>query len=131
MTMTDPIADYLTRIRNAQLVKLETIRCPSSKIKVAISKLLLEEGYIKGYEVRGADGKPELEVALKYVNGLPAIEEIKRVSRPGLRAYRGGDDLPSNRAGLGTVILSTNRGLMTDKQALAAGIGGEVICTVF
>ena len=131
MTMTDPIADYLTRIRNAQMVNQETIRCPSSKIKVAISKLLLEEGYIKGYEVRDGDGRPELEVALKYVNGQPAIEEIKRVSRPGLRAYRGKDDLPSNRAGLGTVIMSTNLGLMTDRQARAAGIGGEVICTVF
>ena len=131
MTMTDPIADYLTRIRNAQMVKLTTISCPSSKIKVAISKLLLEEGYIKGYEVRDNGGKPELEVALKYVSGKPAIEEIKRVSRPGLRTYRGKDDLPRNRAGLGTVILSTNSGLMTDKQARAAGVGGEVICTVF
>ena len=131
MTMTDPIADYLTRIRNAQMVKLKTISCPSSKIKVAISKLLLEEGYIKGYEVRDKGGKPELEVALKYVSGKPAIEEIKRVSRPGLRTYRGKDDLPRNRAGLGTVILSTNSGLMTDKQARAAGVGGEVICTVF
>ncbi len=131
MTMTDPIADYLTRIRNAQMVNQETIRCPSSKIKLAISKLLLEEGYISGFEERDAGGKPELEVALKYVNGQPAIEEIRRVSRPGLRAYRGKDDLPSNRAGLGTVIMSTNLGLMTDKQARAAGIGGEVICTVF
>lgn len=131
MTMTDPIADYLTRIRNAQMVKMETINCPSSNIKVAISRLLLEEGYIKGYEVRDSDGKPELEVALKYVNGKPAIEEIKRVSRPGLRTYRGKDDLPRNRAGLGTVILSTNAGLMTDKQARAAGVGGEVLCTVF
>ena len=131
MTMTDPISDYLTRIRNAQMVKQETIHCPSSKIKVAISKLLLEEGYISGYEVRDSGGKPELEVALKYVNGNPAIEEISRVSRPGLRTYRGKGDLPSNRAGLGTVIMSTDRGLMTDKKARAAGIGGEVICTVF
>ncbi len=129
--MTDPISDYLTRIRNAQMVKQETIHCPSSKIKVAISKLLLEEGYISGYEVRESGGKPELEVALKYVNGRPAIEEIRRVSRPGLRTYRGKGDLPSNRAGLGTVIMSTNLGLMTDKKARAAGIGGEVICTVF
>ena len=131
MTMTDPISDYLTRIRNAQMVKQETIHCPSSKIKVAISELLLEEGYISGYEVRDSGGKPELEVALKYVNGKPAIEEISRVSRPGLRTYRSKGDLPSNRAGLGTVIMSTNRGLMTDKKARAAGIGGEVICTVF
>ncbi len=131
MTMTDPIADYLTRIRNAQLVKMERVKCPSSKIKVAISRLLLDEGYISGYEVKDNDGKPELEVALKYVNGRPAIEEIKRVSRPGLRAYRGKGELPENRAGLGTVIVSTHLGLMTGKQARAAGVGGEVICTVF
>ncbi|MCY4016252.1 MAG: 30S ribosomal protein S8 [Gammaproteobacteria bacterium] len=131
MTMTDPIADYLTRIRNAQMAKLETVRCPASKIKLAISGLLLEEGYIAAYQVHENAGKPEIEVALKYVNGTPAIEEIKRVSRPGLRAYRGRDEIPSNRAGLGTVILSTNLGLMTDKKARAQGIGGEVICTVF
>ncbi len=131
MTMSDPIADFLTRIRNAQMVKQEAIRCPSSKIKVAISKLLREEGYIRDYEVLETGGKAELEVRLKYVNGAPAIEEIARVSRPGLRAYRGKSDLPKNRAGLGTVIVSTNRGLMTDKQARADGIGGEVICTVF
>ncbi len=131
MTMTDPIADYLARIRNAQMARKETVRCPSSKIKVAISKLLLEEGYIESYAVRGGAGKPELEVTLKYADGKPAIEEIRRVSRPGLRAYRGKDDLPSNRAGLGTVILSTDLGLMTDKKARAAGVGGEVICAVF
>ncbi len=131
MTMTDPIADFLTRIRNAQLVNLPSVRCPSSKIKLAIAKLLLEEGYIEGYELRESDGKPEIEVALKYSDKKPAIEEIKRVSRPGLRSYRGKDDLPENRAGLGTVILSTNLGLMTDKRARAVGVGGEVICTVF
>ncbi len=131
MSMTDPIADYLTRIRNAQMAKLETVRCPASKIKLAICGLLLEEGYIQSYSVDDNGGKPEIEVALKYVNGVPAIEEIKRVSRPGLRSYRGKDDLPSNRAGLGTVIMSTNLGLMTDRQARAKGVGGEVICTVF
>ena len=131
MTMTDPIADFLTRIRNAQMAKLETVRCPASKIKVAISGLLLEEGYIRSYETHDNAGKPEIEVALKYVNGAPAIEEIRRVSRPGLRSYRGSSDLPSNRAGLGTVIMSTNLGLMTDRKARAEGVGGEVICTVF
>ncbi len=131
MSMTDPIADYLTRIRNAQMARLETVRCPASKIKLAISGLLLEEGYIQSYSVDDNGGKPEIEVALKYVNGVPAIEEIKRVSRPGLRSYRGKGDLPSNRAGLGTVIMSTNLGLMTDRQARAKGVGGEVICTVF
>lgn len=131
MSMTDPIADYLTRIRNAQMARLETVRCPASKIKLAISGLLLEEGYIQSYSVDDNGGKPEIEVALKYVNGVPAIEEIKRVSRPGLRSYRGKDDLPTNRAGLGTVIMSTNLGLMTERQARARGVGGEVICTVF
>ncbi len=131
MSMTDPIADYLTRIRNAQMARLETVRSPASKIKLAISGLLLEEGYIQSYSVDENGGKPEIEVALKYVNGVPAIEEIKRVSRPGLRSYRGKGDLPSNRAGLGTVIMSTNLGLMTDRQARAKGVGGEVICTVF
>ncbi len=131
MSMTDPIADYLTRIRNAQMARLETVRSPASKIKLAISGLLLEEGYIQSYSVDDNGGKPEIEVALKYVNGVPAIEEIKRVSRPGLRSYRGKGDLPSNRAGLGTVIMSTNLGLMTDRQARAKGVGGEVICTVF
>ncbi len=131
MSMTDPIADYLTRIRNAQMARLETVRCPASKIKLAICGLLLEEGYIQSYSVDDNGGKPEIEVALKYVNGVPAIEEIKRVSRPGLRSYRGKGDLPSNRAGLGTVIMSTNLGLMTDRQARAKGVGGEVICTVF
>ena len=104
---------------------------PRSKIKLAISTLLLEEGYIASFQVHENAGKPEIEVALKYTDGTPAIEEIKRVSRPGLRAYRGRDELPSNRAGLGTVILSTNLGLMTDKKARARGVGGEVICTVF
>ena len=118
MSMSDPIADFLTRIRNAQMAGLKTVSCPSSKIKVAICKVLEDEGYIGGHTVAENDGKP-------------VIEEIKRVSRPGLRYYRGSEELPKNRAGLGIAILSTNKGLMTDKQANAAGIGGEVLCTVF
>lgn len=131
MSMTDPIADFLTRIRNAQMAGLPSFTCPSSKLKVAISEVLEREGYIAGHSVADADGKPQLSVQLKYHHGRPVIEEIKRVSRPGLRYYRGKDELPKVRAGLGISILSTNKGLMTDKQALAAGIGGEVLCTVF
>lgn len=131
MSMTDPIADFLTRIRNAQMAQLPTVACPSSKLKVALSKVLEDEGYIGGYAVKEEDGKPVLNVELKYFKGKPVIEEIKRVSRPGLRAYKGKDELPKNRAGLGVAILTTSKGLMTDKQADAAGIGGEVLCTVF
>jgi small subunit ribosomal protein S8 len=131
MSMTDPIADFLTRIRNAQMAQMPSVDCPSSKLKVAISKVLEDEGYIKGYAVNENDGKPTLNVELKYYKGKPVIEEIKRVSRPGLRAYKGKEELPNNRAGLGIAILSTSKGLMTSKQAEAAGIGGEVLCTVF
>ena len=131
MSMSDPIADFLTRVRNAQMAGMTTVTCPSSKIKVAICEVLEEEGYITGHSVAENDGKPVLSVDLKYFNGKPVIEEIKRVSRPGLRYYRGKDSLPRNRAGLGIAILSTNKGLMTDKKAQAAGIGGEVLCTVF
>lgn len=131
MSMTDPIADFLTRIRNAQMARLPAVVAPSSKIKVAIARVLEEEGYITGYSVSDNDGKPEINIELKYHNGVPVIEEIKRVSRPGLRSYKGKEDIPSNRAGLGIAILSTNKGLMTDKQARESGIGGEVLCTVF
>lgn len=131
MSMSDPIADFLTRIRNAQMAKLPTVSSPSSKIKVALSKVLQDEGYITGYSVADAAGKPEITVELKYYRGKPVIEEIKRVSRPGLRNYKGKEEIPVNRAGLGVAILSTNQGLMTNKQAQAAGIGGEVLCTVF
>jgi small subunit ribosomal protein S8 len=110
---------------------MKTVSCPCSKIKVAICKVLEEEGYIGGHAIDDSDGKPVLNVELKYYRGKPVIEEIKRVSRPGLRYYRGKEELPKNRAGLGIAILSTNKGLMTDKQAQAAGIGGEVLCTVF
>ncbi len=131
MSMTDPIADFLTRIRNAQMAQMPTVSHPSSKLKVALSEVLQAEGYIGGFNVQEEDGKPVLNVDLKYYRGKPVIEEIKRVSRPGLRAYKGKDELPKNRAGLGIAILSTSKGLMTDKQAEAAGIGGEVLCTVF
>jgi len=131
MSMSDPIADFLTRIRNAQMAGKPTVSCPSSKIKVAIIKVLENEGFIDSHNIVSEDGKPVLTVNLKYFQGRPVIEEIRRVSRPGLRYYRASDDLAEIRAGLGISILSTNRGLMTDKQAKAAGIGGEVLCTVF
>jgi len=131
MSMSDPIADLLTRIRNAQMAKLPKIECPSSKKKVAICKVLQEEGYVGGYSVSDDSAKPVLTVELKYFQGRPVIEEIKRTSRPGLRIYKGAEDVPKNRAGLGIAIVSTHKGLMTDKQARAAGIGGEILCTVF
>jgi small subunit ribosomal protein S8 len=131
MSMSDPIADFLTRVRNAQMAGKKFVSCPCSKIKVAICKVLEDEGYIAGHSIDDSDGKPVLNVELKYYRGKPVIEEIKRVSRPGLRYYRGKEELPKNRAGLGVAILSTNKGLMTDKQAQAAGLGGEVLCTVF
>lgn len=131
MSMSDPIADFLTRIRNAQMAKMPEVSCPSSKQKVAISQVLQDEGFIDAYKVEDESGKPVLNVTLKYHRGQPVIEEIKRVSRPGLRAYKGKDELPKNRAGLGIAIMSTSKGMMTERQAAAAGIGGEVICTVF
>lgn len=131
MSMSDPIADLLTRVRNAQMAKLPTVGMPSSKMKVAIAKVLQDEGYIVGYQVDENGGKPVLDIELKYFQGMPVIEEIKRASRPGLRSYKGKEDLPKVRAGLGISIMSTNKGLMTETQARAAGIGGEVLCTVF
>lgn len=131
MSMSDPIADLLTRVRNAQMAKLPTVGMPSSKMKIAIAKVLQDEGYITGYQVDENGGKPNLNIDLKYFQGKPVIEEIKRSSRPGLRSYKGKDDLPKVRAGLGISIMSTNKGLMTESQARAAGIGGEVLCTVF
>ncbi|MSR12519.1 MAG: 30S ribosomal protein S8 [Gammaproteobacteria bacterium] len=131
MSMSDPIADFLTRIRNAQMAKLPNVSSPSSKIKVELSKVLQSEGYIAGYSVQDVDGKAVISIELKYYRNKPVVEEIKRISRPGLRIYKGKEDVPVNRAGLGISILSTNQGLMTNKQALAAGIGGEVLCTVF
>ena len=131
MSMSDPIADLLTRIRNAQGAVLPKVVLPSSRTKVAICKVLQDEGYSAGYSVSEDGAKQNLSIELKYFQGKPVIEEIKRVSRPGLRQYRGKEELPRNRAGLGTVIVSTNKGVMTDKKAREAGIGGEVLCTVF
>ncbi len=130
MSMTDPIADMLTRIRNALSAGKLTVTMPSSKKKVAIAKLLMEEGYIAGVNTQDIDGKPVLEVVLKYYEGKPVIDMIKRVSRPGLRIYKGKDELPSVMNGLGVAVVSTSKGLMTDRAARKAGHGGEVICYV-
>ena len=130
MSMSDPIADLLTRIRNAQMVAKATVRVPSSKVKVAIAQVLKEEGYVDGFKVTTVDGKSELEIALKYHAGRPVIELIERVSRPGLRVYRGSDAIPQVQNGLGVAIVTTPRGVMTDRKARASGVGGEVLCYV-
>jgi len=130
MSMSDPIADLLTRIRNAQMVAKTTVSVPSSKVKVAIAQVLKDEGYIDNFKVSTADGKSELEIALKYYAGKPVIERIERVSRPGLRVYKGKDELDPVKQGLGVLIISTNKGIMTDRAARAAGLGGEVIALV-
>jgi len=130
MSMQDPVADLLTRIRNAQRARHAEVELPSSKTKVAICEVLKEEGYIDGYQIEEG-AKPTLKVALRYHNGSPVIEEIRRVSRPGLRIYKACEELPRVRGGLGVAIVSTNQGLLTDRAARAAGVGGEVICTVF
>ena len=130
MSMSDPIADMLTRIRNAQIVEKTAVTMPSSKLKVAIAQVLKDEGYIDGFAVKADSGKSELEIALKYYAGRPVIERIERVSRPGLRIYRGRHDLPQVMNGLGVAIVTTPRGVMTDRKARAAGIGGEVLCYV-
>lgn len=131
MSMSDPIADLLTRIRNAQMAKLQVVSCPSSKLKLAICEVLQDEGYIGSFSVVADGPKSQLTIDLKYYQGKPVIEEIIRVSKPGLRQYKGKDDMPRNRQGLGIVIVSTNQGVMTEKKARAAGIGGEVLCSVF
>lgn len=131
MSMSDPIADLLTRIRNAQMAKLPNVSCPSSKLKLAICEVLQDEGYIGSFSVVADGAKSQLTIDLKYYQGKPVIEEIIRVSKPGLRQYKGKDDMPRNRQGLGIVIVSTNQGVMTEKKARAAGIGGEVLCSVF
>jgi small subunit ribosomal protein S8 len=128
--MQDPIADLLTRVRNAQAANHPDVSMPSSTVKVAICKVLEEEGYIDGYSVEES-AKPVLTVRLRYHNGSPVIEEIARVSRPGVRIYKSCEDLPKVRGGLGVAIVSTNRGLLSDRAARAAGVGGEVVCTVF
>ena len=131
MSMSDPIADLLTRIRNAQMAGLPVVECPSSNIKVAILDVLKQEGYIAGYSISSDVVKPALKIDLKYFNGRPVIEELHRGSTPGLRMYKGSEKLPNVRAGLGIAVISTDKGVMTDKAARKAGIGGEVLCTVF
>jgi len=130
MTMQDPLADMLTRIRNAQMAGKTHVDIPSSGIKVDVAKVLRDEGYITGFQVDG-DVQKTLRISLKYYEGKPVIAEIGRVSKPSLRAYRGRGALPSVRGGLGIAIVSTSRGVMTDRAARAAGVGGEVLCTVF
>ena len=130
MSMSDPIADMLTRIRKAQMVEKGAVTMPSSKLKVAIAQVLKDEGYIDGFAIKGESGKNELEIALKYYAGRPVIERIERVSRPGLRIYKGRHDLPQVMNGLGVAIVTTPQGVMTDRKARAAGIGGEVLCYV-
>ena len=132
MTMQDPLADMLTRIRNAQQVKINKVLMPSSSTKISIAKVLQEEGFVDSYGVENdEDGKPVLVIVLKYFGGRPVIEEIKRLSRPGLRQYKRKDDIPQIRGGLGIIILSTNKGVMTDRSAREAGVGGELLCSVF
>ena len=130
MSMSDPIADLRTGIRNAQMVAKASLSVPSSKVKVAIAQVLKDEGYIDSFQVKSADGKSELEIALKYYAGRPVIERIERVSRPGLRIYRGADAIPQVMNGLGVAIVTTPKGVMTDRKARAAGVGGEVLCYV-
>jgi small subunit ribosomal protein S8 len=129
MSMTDPIADMLTRIRNAQMTEKATCEMPSSKVKVAIARVLKDEGYIDGFKVAG-EQKPVLEIALKYYAGRPVIEKIERVSKPGLRIYKNKDAIPPVMNGLGIAIVSTSQGVMTDRKARASGVGGEVLCIV-
>ena len=130
MSMTDPIADMLVRIKNAAAVGKPTVKMPSSKIKVAIAGVLQDEGYIGGSRVTENGAKAELEIVLKYFEGKPVFERLQRVSRSGLRQYRGKDDLPKVLGGLGVAIISTSKGIMTDSQARQQGVGGEVLCFV-
>lgn len=130
MSMNDPVADMLTRIRNAQATEKLAVAMPSSKLKLAIAKVLKDEGYITDFTVDENGGKPQLTITLKYYQGKAVIERIKRISRPGLRAYRGSSELPKVDNGLGIAIVSTSGGVMTDRAARTAGFGGEVICIV-
>lgn len=130
MSMSDPIADMLTRIRNAQLAEKAIVSMPSSKLKVAIAKVLKDEGYVEDVRVRDVNGKSALELSLKYYAGRPVIERVERVSRPGLRIYRSSGDIPRVMNGLGIAIVSTPKGVMTDSKARAANVGGEVLCIV-
>ncbi|MCE9633926.1 MAG: 30S ribosomal protein S8 [Methylophilaceae bacterium] len=130
MSMHDPIADMLTRIRNAQMVNKPSVSMPASKLKSAIAGVLKDEGYIEDFAVQANDGKPSLNIGLKYYAGRPVIEKIERISSPGLRVYRGTGAIPTVMNGLGVAIVSTSKGVMTDRKARAAGIGGEVLCVV-
>ena len=130
MSMSDPIADMLTRIRNAQSAEKTEVKMPSSKLKIAIARVLKDEGYVDDFVTRDDAGKSELSIALKYYAGRPVIDRIERVSRPGLRIYKGKEDIPTVMNGLGVAILSTSQGVMTDRKARATGVGGEVLCVV-
>lgn len=130
MSMTDPVADMLTRIRNGQMAEKLAVSMPSSKLKEAIALVLKDEGYIESYTVRNEAGKSKLDIELKYYTGKPVIERIERISRPGLRIYRGMQDLPRVMNGLGIAIISTPRGVMTDRKARSINVGGEVLCVV-
>jgi small subunit ribosomal protein S8 len=130
MSMSDPVADMLTRIRNAQGAEKTAVIMPASNLKAAIAKVLKDEGYIDDFAVRTESNKATLEIALKYYAGRPVIDKIERVSRPGLRIYKGRDDLPKVMNGLGVAIISTSKGVMTDRKARATGLGGEVLCIV-
>ena len=131
MSMQEPIADMLARIRNGQMAAKTVVNMPSSKTKVAIAKVLMSEGFVSTVDVSNDGAKAELSIGLKYHEGRPVIEEINRASRPGLRSYIGSAELPIVRGGVGVAIVSTSKGLMTDSQARTAGVGGEVLCTVF
>jgi len=130
MTMSDPISDMLTRIRNAQRSEKQLVAIPASRMKASIAQVLKDEGYIEDYAVRENAGKPLLEINLKYYAGKPVIEKIERVSRPGLRIYRGKAEIPNVMNGLGVAIVSTSKGVMTDRKARGLGVGGEVLCIV-
>ena len=130
MSMSDPIADMLTRLRNAQQVNKTSVSMPSSKLKAAIAAVLKDEGYIEDFRIVGDQAKPVLEITLKYYAGRPVIERIERVSRPGLRVYKGATAIPKVQNGLGVAIVTTPKGVMTDRKARATGVGGEVLCYV-
>ncbi len=130
MSMSDPIADMLIRIRNAQMVGHTEVAMPASKLKASIAQVLKDEGYIEDFAMRDDGAKKQLRIGLKYYAGRPVIERIERVSKPGLRVYKGRDDIPRVMNGLGVAILSTSRGVMTDRKARADGVGGEVLCIV-
>jgi len=130
MSMSDPVADMLTRIRNAQQSEKQSVAMPASKLKAAIARVLKDEGYIEDFGLRENDGKPQLEISLKYYAGKPVIEKIERISRPGLRIYKPSRDIPNVMNGLGIAIVSTSKGVMTDRKARGLGVGGEVLCII-